>query len=87
MGLIEALVKASLWLSFKHAQARLTQEQLSAILTGRRIELIEHDQGHSYAVAVVIHNGLVWGVAQRMAVDIQAGRELYKLWLAAKRAT
>ena len=80
MGLIEALIKAGLWLSFKHAQARLTQEQLNAILTGRRIELIEHDQGHSYAVAVAIHNGLVWGVAQRMAVDIKAGRALSELW-------
>ena len=87
MGLIEALVKAGLWLSFKHAQASLLQEQLNAILAGRSVALIEHDQGHSYAVAVVIHNGLVWGVAQRKAVDIQAGRELYKLWLTAKRAT
>lgn len=86
MGLIEALIKAGLWLSFKHAQARILQEQLNATIAGQNVTLIKHDQGHSYATAVAIHDGLVWGVAQRMAVDIQAGQELYKLWRTAKWA-
>jgi len=86
MGLIEALTNIGLWLSFKNAQITLLKEQLTATLSGESIVLIEHDGDHSYAVAVVISDGLVWGVAQRMAVDIQAGRELYRLWLTAKRA-
>ena len=80
MGLIEALIKAGLWLSFKHAQARILQEQLNATIAGQNVTLIKHDQGHSYATAVAIHGGLVWGVAQRMAADIKAGRALSELW-------